>query len=588
MKITSAWWVLVFVFALSNAFSSRGASIPTEYLIDWTPGTYTGVPGGIDQYLPGGANQRTNLIDVTAAPWNADPTGVADSKTNIQYAVNSASSGQVIYIPSGTYKLTGQISLTKDGITLRGAGASTILKYTHNGSAIFVGANSDYGWTYPNTNTWSSSVLTNGQVVIPMSDTSSFSTGKMVRLAWLNQTNVDEPTISVGNYQFRRQQMTRITAKDASSITVFPPVYSGYETNCRVNLAQQQGDFIGIEDLVLDGTDATLQYGIWMEQCYGSWMKGVRFINGKNFGMFIYDSLNCEIRRCFVDYRNNTGSNGGGVLHNNSSGSLVEDNIIYHYFPGIEVNHGSSGNVFSYNFVWDTSGVAIDSNHGPHNAYNLYEGNVSPNLQSDGYYGSSSRHTVLRNWLHGNQPGVTNSWQLSLNRFARRYQLVGNIFGTDVNSGRRSYGNPNMGNPFYTGEAQPTAGDWWADWAAYVGGTYTDGSSGFQELDLDVEFTTTNRVNYLFGTGIPAAEDIGGDTLRSSLLYGSAPDWFAGFTWPPFDPQNVSATNYTTMVITNGPGKIPAHQAWLNGGTWQSQRRATAGTVNVGTLTIGN
>lgn len=576
----------LFTLALFVACSVFGATLPTENIIDWTPGTYTGVPGGIDQYLPGGANQRTHLIDATASPYFADNTGATDTRTNIQNALTAATNGQVVYLPPGTYTLGGQLNHTKDRTTLRGAGASTILSYTHAGTALFVGSSTDYGWAYPNTNTWASAILTNGQTVIPMADTSSFSTGKLARLAWLNSTNADEPIIAVGNYQFLRRQIVLITAKDAGSLTVFPPVYSGYETNCRVNLAQQQGDFIGIEDLVIDGTAGSLQYGVWMEQCYGSWIKGVHFKNGKNFGMFIYDSLNCEVRRCFIDYRNNTGSNGGGVLHNTSSGSLVEDNIIYHYFPGIEVNHGSSGNAFSYNYVWDTTGAALDSNHGPHNTFNLYEGNITPNLQSDGYYGSSSRHTLFRNWIHGNTPTATNSFQISLNRFARKYQLVGNLLGTAVNAGRYNYGYPNMGNGFYTGEAQPTAGDWWDDWADYVGGTYTNGSSGFQELDLDVEFTTTNRVNYLFGTGIPAGEAIGGDTLRSSLIYTSAPDWFAGFAWPPFDPENVTVENFTSMIVTNGPGKIPAHQAWLNGGTWQTQRRATAGTVNVGTLNI--
>ncbi len=62
----------------------------------------------------------------------------------------------------------------------------------------------------------------------------------------------------------------------------------------------------------------------------------------------------------------------------------------------MEINYGSCGNVFAYNFCYDSSsygvvGGSIDSNHGPHNSYNLYEGNIAPNIQSDGYFGSASR-----------------------------------------------------------------------------------------------------------------------------------------------------------------------------------------------------
>src|SRR3954469_6944010 len=69
--------------------------IPAARLVDWTPGVMTGVPGGIPT--------RTNLIDVTTAPYNADNSGAADSSAAIQLAVNAARSNDVVYLPTGTY-----------------------------------------------------------------------------------------------------------------------------------------------------------------------------------------------------------------------------------------------------------------------------------------------------------------------------------------------------------------------------------------------------------------------------------------------------------------------------------------------------
>jgi hypothetical protein len=146
---------------------------------------------------------------------------------------------------------------------------------------------------------------------------------------------------------------------------------------------------------------------------------------------------------------------------NTVSGCLIENNIMYKAFPLIEINHGSAGNVVAYNYLEDSGpGCALDSNHGPHNNYNLYEGNVSPNLQADGYFGSVSHDTVFRNWFHGRRSATAKvSWCMSLNRFTRNYSIIGNVL-----SGPISFGNPNMGNGTFEGTAQPSAGDDWADW----------------------------------------------------------------------------------------------------------------------------
>ena len=55
---------------------------------------------------------------------------------------------------------------------------------------------------------------------------------------------------------------------------------------------------------------------------------------------------------------------------------------------------------------------------------------------------------------------------MSLNRFTRNYSVIGNLLAGPI-----SFGNPNMGNGFSSGTAQPGKGKNWADWDPVVGTT---------------------------------------------------------------------------------------------------------------------
>ena len=211
-------------------------------------------------------------------------------------------------------------------------------------------------------------------------------------------------------------------------------------------------------------------------------------------------------------------------------------------------------------------------------AYNLFDGNISPNFQCDGYFGGASEDTLFRNWLHGYTENTPFGYQLSLNRFTRNYNMVGNVFGRTNHNGGYSFGNPNLGNSSYTGTAQPSVGDWWADWPSYLEGTYEDSSNGFQELDLDVEETTHKRWNYLLGSGIPVDEQTASTELENASMFRSTkPDWFGTLPWPPIDLDD--AESFSLSI-----GRIPAHARYLGRG--YTARNASANTVNVGTLII--
>ena len=66
--------------------------------------------------------QPVNSLDVTGAPYNADTNGVNDSTAALQHCINAAySAGETVWMPTGTYLITGTIYLYNN-TTIQGAG----------------------------------------------------------------------------------------------------------------------------------------------------------------------------------------------------------------------------------------------------------------------------------------------------------------------------------------------------------------------------------------------------------------------------------------------------------------------------------
>ena len=289
----------------------------------------------------------------------------------------------------------------------------------------------------------------------------------------------DDPyAIVVNTYSWpqNRKQLSRIIARTASTVTIYPPLAFDLPArlNPKLNVQRWQTESIGVEDLKIDATHSSFQGGqLSFNHVYGGWASKVEVRFAANYNCMVDGSLQCEVRHCFLADRIGEGSRGTALyLHASTSFCLIEDNILLREMPCLFLAGAATGNVIAYNYIGESlvfgqRGKGIINNHGPHDSYNLYEGNICQNFQSDGYFGSASDETLFRNWFHGQAPGFEPSWTISLNRFTRRHSLVGNIIGTDgTDNGDVSYGNPNMGNGVWTGTAQPSLGDWWADFAA--------------------------------------------------------------------------------------------------------------------------
>lgn len=275
-----------------------------------------------------------------------------------------------------------------------------------------------------------------------------------------------------GTMGYVRRQTNRISALVGTTVILEIPLAFDLPSSLtpRFVASNNRAEKCGAESIWVVGDDSggggdnCFEIGMgcnsWIYNCIGS--------HPSNYHIMFECAYKCEARRNWMLDRDRdyTGSSGAGFLSHQMGSSLIEDNIVVGTFPGCEINDASVGNALLYNFMegGDGSGIAyMNMNHGPHNSFNLVEGNVVPHIQADGYHGSSSEDTWARNYFEGS---VTYLAAFTvLNRFCRGYNIVGNVIGhISVYDGLMSFGNPNIGNGFEfpTGaHVSPTTNVWW-------------------------------------------------------------------------------------------------------------------------------
>jgi|GEM_PF-5925821 len=530
----------------------HGAVLPTESQPPAGTWAAAGVPGGI----PTGRTVHSILTSTGDA---------TDRSAAIQAALNACPSGQSVRLSNGTYRVNSGFDIP-NGVEIFGDGPTQTILDIRGG--VYSGVNLNDGWPNPSSDNIVTSETTAGTTTFTIADTSGFTAGRMVRIEIEDQR--DNTAVQAGAVPviktddppgYNRSQITRLVSKTGTTLTVSPGLYRTVDSGLEVRIKASAGEFagVGIRDMQLDFSNGSVTFGVWFQSVRDSWIYNCRIIQPGNYGIFFMSVFRSTVKRNHVSSLGGGGSNGAnllfGSLGDGACAILVEDNIFEKCFPNIEVNFGSAGNVFAYNYCFDSSssgggnGGSIFSNHGPHNYFNLYEGNIAPSLENDGYFGSTSEDTVLRNHFTGVNPGVDDRGGMILKRFTRRYQVIGNLFLGDEDP-YSEVGTPNIGNGSSTGTAQPTIGDFWADWPdeATV--------DGYQELDLDVAASSVFKGNYYDGS-IISGESLGGDTIATSLYLSEKPSWFFDREWPPIVTTGTPNTNHNA---------IPAGYRFLNAG----------------------
>lgn len=542
---------------------SRAAEYVPPFLPPSGIWTNAGVPGGIPA--------QNQTIYVTRSATGSDQT----AQLNADIAACPA--GQVVKLNAGTFRIDGTLNIISSGKVLRGSGVgSTILDCRTSGTAVFLGR--DNGSDFPSGGDTVTAGNTQGSTTFTIASTTNYSVGMMIELRVANQTNNaaivggDIPVFQSSTGEITggvRSQNFIIVSKTGTTITVDTPLaFTCGSLTTKLYYASLQVDGSGIEDLTIDGTNGSANFLVWFLSANASWVRGIRVHHAGSFNIMWEASTNCTMTYSQSDtLQGSGGPNGAALITQRISNCAIYDNIFYSAVPLLEQNFGSTGNVFAYNFGIDVttsgvSGAGYDTNHGPHNSYNLYEGNVGPNLIADGFFGTVSEDLIFRNWFTSVSTVGVNRMPVLLKRFTRRYQIVGNLLGTNgVNVATYNLGFPRIGDDSsFSGTAQPSENDFWTNWPNTYNASAPSpvyGETYYQEKDLDVEASSVFKANYnTQDDAIPAGESIGSDTLANSYWLAGKPTWFYGLAWPAFDP------NSPDFDAQN----IPAGYRYYNGG----------------------
>ena len=540
--------------------------VPADRLTAWQGNV--GVPGGIPV--------RTTIYKNLVTDSGADNTGVADCTSILQSAMTSCPANQVVYLPAGTYRINGCVfNANRSNVTLRGAGMGKTILDLHGSSCNGVIDIGSQDWPQPDANITIQSGATAGSTSVLCDSTSGIATGKLIRIEQADLTWVKP----LNGFTNRMSFILRVTGVSGSSVSFWPPLPFTLTNSPKLAIYPTppiQG--VGIEDITLD-----LQNGpnagaaVFLEQAYGCWFKNVEVAHSSHRQIWLTTVMNCEIRHSYIHDVSSFSSNREGIdLYEHACWNLIEDNIsVRGGYPMIVLGDwkGScSGNVIAYNYCEDAqsgssiAGSAISDNHGAHNMMNLIEGNIAQMFESDGYWGSSSHGTLLRNWFTGRfSDQLYNHIAVKLNHFADYYNIVGNILGDPGVSSTYEIETNNfpatlrliyrLGYPFigannFNGTI-PTA----------MPPDYTQEPDNIdtepQRFDPNVHGTVIRHGNYDFAThSVVWDPGIATRQIPNSYYLTSKPSWFGALTWPAFDPNNAAAVGSMT---------IPAQYRYING-----------------------
>ena len=380
---------------------------PSLYPVDWTPPdqasfttdkliqdfSYAGYRRG-EEPIPEIAGP---VFDVTAAPYNADPTGTSDSTSAIQAAINAATvaDGGVVFLPAGTYRVAPQgnnrfaLWIQHPNIVLRGAGVGqTFILNTsfEMRSKEVIRVAPQPGVSFGPTEAITTD-LDNPTRRIPVANASAFQVGDIVRLQWtFTQGWIDEH--NQGNWwsgdnapadSASHREITAINPAQGWIEVDIPTRYTmRTRDNARVVKISGQLSGIGLEDFSIGNVqhpgnewgendytqpgnsawDAHSSWLIQVNQTFDSWITNVQsyqppgntstshmLANGlRLLRSFRITVANCEMRRSQYG-----GGGGNGYMYRleHSNENLIMDSIADFSRHGFVVSHASSsGNVF--------------------------------------------------------------------------------------------------------------------------------------------------------------------------------------------------------------------------------------------------
>jgi hypothetical protein len=551
MKTLAACAVLTCLISAPAQAQTVTNPIDQARRADWTQ---AGVPGGIPN--------RTTVC----ATLNSGATA-----NQINSAIASCPSGQVVQLNAGTYTLSAGINFAnRSNVTLRGAGADkTMLVFT--GGVGCMGPEADvcvpnadvsYAGGPTHAANWTGG-YTRGATSITLSSTAGLTVGGILILDQLNDAsdtgNVyvsSSPAVAsdgpAGSARPDRdqQQVVKVAAINGNTVTITPGLYL---PNWRAS--QSPGAWgpnttvsgVGIEDLSLDHTNSLSTAGIMFANAYGCWVKGVKDVNSNRSHVWLYETARTTVRDSYFYGTKDASSQSYGVEFFTTSDNLVENNIFQHIVAGVIFNGGDGGSVVAYNYSTDdfytvSAGWMMASAwlHASGTSMELFEGNDGAGIIMDTIHGTHNFTTMFRNYWLGWETGKSaQTIPIHLYAYSRYMNAVGNVLGksgyhTNYESATPSGVNADTSNYVLgwsgnEGEASPSgiANDPLVKTTLMRWGNYDAATAAPVWNNTEVPTGLS-----LFANALPASR-----VLPASMYLAAKPAWWGAGVWPPVGPD---------------------------------------------------
>jgi len=567
-------WLLLFFIILCHPLRSSAQAwsgiLDPSRAIDWSV-SGLGIPGGIP-------NRTTNCATLNPGA----------TSSQIDSAIASCPSGQVVFLNAGTYLLSSGITFNgHSNVTLRGAGPTlTILVFTggdscggqggdvclidsvhyYDGSAAVQpgGSNAAHwtgGYAQGTTQITLDKAPPVGHFVIldqanDTSDTGGLLICDITGPCRTNGGGNNDGRV-IGGVTYSQAQVVTATAVSGSgpyTVTISPGLYANNWRAAKNPGAWWPGQVnsIGVENLTVDHSASSAKSGIYFYDCYQCWARNVKSLNGNRNHVWITTSAHVIVRDSFFYGTHNAAQLSYGVEPLESSDALIENNIFDGIASPLLIANGA-GSVVAYNFsvhnLYNVSPTWMQVSLYSHNAGNhmgLFEGNQFNGISCDNAWGTGALGTFFRNQLFGWEAGKsleTNTFELVSNS-CRAMNIIGNVLGTK-----------NYHNNY---EASPTAGSSNCNTSIYqIGWASSQCRSGSGNDSLTIstmlrwgnydvahasaqwnasEIPTTG-VPFINGNPVPATH-----TLPSSFYLTTKPIWWGPMPWPAIGPDVTGGT----------------------------------------------
>jgi hypothetical protein len=618
--------LIVMMLCLSGNLCAQSASgiISPARSANWSQ---AGIPGGI----PSGSWTQCGA---TVSAYNG-------SASTITTLLASCSANQYVLLGPGTFNLTGQIAFpTKGHVVLRGSGANSTFVVIGSSGGVgcqlgtsFICAQSSDGTYFneppPTIYSWTGG-YSQGSTSITLSGTSNINatnptilfleqceTGLTASSATTPCTGsqADNNQLFVcsglygagggcssngpgnGNTGRGQLEMTVATAVNSSTgvVTIADPLkYPNWTfgQTPRVWIAQPIVQ-VGVENLAIDDVSNGANDVIQFFNAYQWWVSGVKITNWGRWGVEALQTLHGIVQNSY--FYHSTGSDSYAIRFEGTSNSVIQNNIIQQVFAPLVFDGPSSGDVIAYNFVLNDN-YQSDFMRGSFfehavNGFDLYEGNIATQQNSDGNHGTANMLTRYRNFFPGwdscanGQCGSSTAKDSSTNAVIENYgsrysNNIANVYGTggyhtayqSMNSNvsvlAMGVGNGGAATPVPSDPLSYSTSLFWGNYDSFKSTVRWCGNSsdtGWSATCSGVSEVPVGASTY--PNSIPTLGDTGAGqgALPPSLYLSSKPPWFGSIPWPSIGPDVTSGNVGQCSGTLNTPGKYAGMAATNSG-----------------------